>query len=105
LLDEHGREILAYHWHPALAGQERVTYPHLHVGPGAVSMAMLDAAQRSRQHNALRPEFHRLHLPTRRIALEDVIRLAIEQFQVVPANPGWDQVLRDAREHFRATRT
>src|SRR5215211_6915249 len=27
--DEHGREIIAYHWHPSLAGQERIAYPHL----------------------------------------------------------------------------
>lgn len=103
--DERGREILAYHWHPAIAGQERVAYPHLHVGPGAVSMALLDAAQRSPQHNALRPEFHRLHLPTRRIALEDVIRLLVEQFQLPPAIPGWDRVLEEASERFAGNRT
>jgi hypothetical protein len=105
LHDEHGRENIAYHWHPSLAGQDRIAYPHLHVGPGAVNFALLDAAQRSRQHNALRPEFHRLHLPTRRIALEEVIRLTIEQFHAVPAHSRWDDVLQQGTTRFEATRT
>jgi hypothetical protein len=105
ILDEHGREILAYHWHPSLTSQEQVAYPHLHIGPGAVDMALLEAAQRSRQHNPLRSEFHRLHLPTRRIALEDVVRLGIEQFHVRPARADWSCVLQRSREQFEATRT
>jgi hypothetical protein len=103
--DEHGRELFAYHWHPDVAGQEQVSYPHLHIGHGAVDVALLDAAQHSRQHNALRAEFHRLHLPTRRIALEDVIRVTIEQFQVEPARADWSRVLQRSRERFQATRS
>ena len=105
LHDKYGREIMAYHWHPGLAGQVRTAYPHLHVGPGAVELLLLITAQRSPQHNALRAEFHRIHIPTRRIALEDIIRLTIEQFQVVPAPPGWDHTLQTSRDHFTSTRT
>jgi hypothetical protein len=103
--DEHGREILAYHWHPDIAGAERIAYPHLHISHGAVDVGLLNAAQRSRQANALCPEFHRLHLPTRRIALEDVIGLLIEQFQVTPARADWSRVLQRSRERFEVTRT
>jgi len=103
--DEHGREILAYHWHPSLVGQDQVSYPHLHIGHGAVDVALLDAAQRSRQHNALRQEFHHLHLPTQRMALEDVIRLAIEQFRVEPARADWSRTLQESLERFKAVRS
>ena len=53
-----------------------------------VDIALLTTAQLSRQRNALRAEFHRLHLPMRHIALEDVVRFTIEQFQVALALPG-----------------
>jgi hypothetical protein len=65
LSNENEQEILAYHWHPAQ--QSEITFPHLHIGPGV----------------HLDPEsLGEAHLPTGRIAVEDVIRLAIRDFGV-----------------------
>jgi hypothetical protein len=58
----------------------------------------------SPQHNALRAELHDCHLPTRRIALEDVLRLLIEQFGVRPIRSDWGRALHDARASFQRAR-
>lgn len=81
LSDDGGREILAYHWHPNV---EDVAYAHLHVGHGAVRRELLDRLQLSLGHNALRADLAAAHVPTGHIELRTVLRLAIEQFHVVP---------------------
>lgn len=88
LEDEAGREVVAYHWHPAQ--RSRVTAPHMHLGAGA---------------GALRDEFHRAHLPTGRVSLEDVLRLAISEFAVKPLRPDWETILDDALRAFKAWRS
>ena len=77
LSDRDDREIVAYHWHPE--GMSHVTTPHLHLGPAA--------------EVGWRP-LARAHLPTGRIALEEVLRLAIEAFGARALRPDWDAVLR-----------
>jgi hypothetical protein len=101
LRDADGREIFAYHWHPHV---ENVAYPHLHVSHGAVGRDVAPGLQLSTSQNVLQPQLAAAHLPTRRIALEDVLRLLIEQFGVQPARLDWDRALREARESFRADR-
>ena len=77
LSDESAREILAYHWHPE--GPSQVQTPHLHLGPAAeVGRAALLAA----------------HLPTGPVAIQEVLRLAVESFGVEILRRDWDQVLR-----------
>jgi hypothetical protein len=100
--DDDGREIFAYHWHPHV---ERVPYPHLHIGRGAVRREITPDVLLPIGHNALQPFLPGAHLPTRRIALEDFLRLLIEQFHVVPARADWDRTLREARASFQAHRT
>jgi hypothetical protein len=101
LEDQDGREILAYHWHPS-----QPQYPHLHVGPGAVDSQWLAAVERSPQTNALRPDLMGAHLPTGRIALEDVVELVLDQFQVAPKRARhWRQTLTRSRAAFERTRT
>jgi hypothetical protein len=79
LQDERERELLAYHWHPE--SRSRVTWPHLHVGQ-ALALSS------------------RIHLPTGRIFLEDILRLAIEEFGVRPRRMNWETVLRQTRHPF-----
>ncbi|MGI8553416.1 MAG: hypothetical protein ACR2PL_21930 [Dehalococcoidia bacterium] len=55
-----------------------MTTRHIHLGAGAGS---------------LRPELTAAHLPTGWVALQDVLRLAIEAFGVRPLRPDWDAVL------------
>ena len=101
------REILAYHWHPdvRLDDGTPIAYPHLHVNRGAVRLDIADGVRIEPNRNLLRPDLALAHLPTRRIALEDVIRLAIEQFAVAPLRADWDATLRASREAFRHART
>src|SRR6478609_18718 len=59
--DSDEREIVAFQWHPA--GPSSVTTPHLHFGAGArIGYRTLAAC----------------HVPTGRISIEQVLRLAIE---------------------------
>lgn len=76
LQDARDNELLAYHWHPE--GRSRVTQPHLHVGrtPDLPS---------------------RVHLPTGKIGLEDVLQLAIEGFGVAPRRTNWEAIFQQTR--------
>ncbi len=71
-----GQKLLAYHWHPT--GVSRFTAPHLHVrGRVEVGGRALEKA----------------HLPTGIVNLEDIIRLAINDFGAVPLREDWQSVL------------
>lgn len=83
LTDDVGRELFAYHWHPA--GRSRVTWPHLHLGPALGELAT--AATQA-------------HFPTGPVAIEDVLRLAIRWFGVIPLRQDWDAVLDGTRRLF-----
>ena len=88
LQDSEESEIIAYHWHPA--ARSSVTAPHAHLGPGA---------------QARRTDLARAHLPTGRIAIEDVIRLSIVSFGVYPLREDWSEVLDRTQEAFEEWRT
>lgn len=87
LEDDQEREFLIYQWHPQ--GSSPVTYPHLHIG----QMAGLPPRGLITSHT---------HLPTGRIALEDLLRLAIEQLGVHPRRPDWERVLTESQAAFEA---
>lgn len=80
LLTPEDREIIAYHWHPESRGQ--FASPHLHLGPGAL-VARRDLAE--------------AHLPTGRVAFEDLLRLGIEEFGVQALRPDWAAILERTR--------
>jgi hypothetical protein len=71
-----GREILAYHWHPA--GRSPQTRPHLHLGAGAGS---------------LRSELSKAHLGTGFVTPAAVLRLSLESFYVRPRRADWAAIL------------
>jgi hypothetical protein len=88
LLEADEREILIFHWHPE--GQGLITFPHLH----------LQHASRV-QH----PVLQMAHIPTGRVAVEDVIRLTIREFGARPLRDDWDAVLtRTQAAYDRARR-
>ncbi len=89
--DDDGREVLAYHRHPAV---ESAAYPHLHLGHGAVRAQILEQAGLTPAHNALRPDLAGAHLPTAEVTLTQVLRMAIEQFGVEPRRNDWASILR-----------
>ncbi len=72
-----------YHWHTE--GRGHVSNPHRHLGPaGQVRHRPLANA----------------HLPTGDVALQDVLRLAIEEFEAQPLKPDWAEILRRTRRAF-----
>lgn len=79
LHDPDGREIVAYHWHPA--GRGHVTMPHLHLGAGA---------------GRLTPELTTAHLLTGAVTPVAALTLAIEAFGVNPRRPDWAAVFERA---------
>jgi hypothetical protein len=88
LIAKSGQEVLAYHWHPT--GHSNVTYPRLHLYQGAGAL----------QHNLLKA-----HLPTARIAIEDVVRCVITQLGVIPLRNDWEAILAETQEAFQEWRT
>lgn len=86
LLDADEKEILAYHWHP----DGDVAFPHLHIGCGA---------------RAARIELHKAHIPTGRIALEDLLRMAINEFGIEPRRDDWRDVLAKTQAAYEKWRT
>ena len=88
LRDAEDRDIISYHWHPA--GRSDVTFPHRHLGAGA---------RVGHRHLA------NAHLPTGRIALEDVLRLAITAFSVRPLRSDWAEVLDGTQATYEEWRT
>jgi hypothetical protein len=85
---EHGREMFAYHWHPS--ERTAITYPHFHLYQGAGPM---------------REDVRKAHFPTGRIAFEDVLRLLITQFGVLPFRDDWEAILDQTQTGFEDWQT
>lgn len=88
LLNDNEKEILSYHWHP----KEPNTYslPHLHLGSGSTVT-----------HGGLR----KAHLPTGRVAVEDILLLAILHLGVAPRRTDWEEVLNETKAKFEQYKT
>jgi hypothetical protein len=80
-------EILAWHWHP-LTTPGRPD-PHVHI----------------RSEHAHLTGLSDLHIPTGRVAFEEVARFLIGDLGCVPARDDWEAVLDDTLGRFRAYRT
>lgn len=82
-------ELFSYHWHP----EGRIKHPHLHIHPRTAVFA---------------DEFQRAHFQTGRIALEDLLELAVDAFGVLPLPAratDWQSTLNDSRARFLRFRT
>lgn len=85
---ERRTEFVSYHWQPQ--GGAGAPYPHLHIGEAAIGAAIQVGSR----------YLHRMHFPTGRIAVEDVIRLAIVEFGATPLRGDWDIVLTETRAAY-----
>lgn len=83
-------ELLAYHWTPEASASGQTTYPHLHIGA-----AMLSATA-----PVFPGTFHKKHLPTGRVAIESVVRFAIEELGVAPLRRNWRAILERGQRAF-----
>ncbi len=86
-----GSELLAFHWHPESSegGLQVVTSPHLHIGSSVLREQALT----------------KMHIPTGRIALEDVLRLAILDFRARTLDRNWEKRLQETLTEFGSART
>lgn len=95
---EADEEILSFHWTSGVASEndsESVAFPHLHIGPALIGT-----------QPAIRPKnLRKAHIPTGRVSLEAVIRLAIEEFGVTPLHPGWQEILTRTEAAFTRWKT
>lgn len=87
LRDHEDREVIGYHWHP---NGHDIPWPHLHLKHGIGDQ---------------REEFEKAHVPTGRVAIEDVIRLLLLHFSVPPLKSDWATVLGESQEKFERWRT
>jgi hypothetical protein len=100
LLDKNEQRIVAYHWHPDLSIPATYpAFPHLHIG-------------RVFAHPGLPADFRvhasalvRAHLPTERISIESILRLAIRELGVEPLDERWEHVLDETEAAQRRAST
>jgi hypothetical protein len=83
------QEIVGYHWHPD--GISPVKFPHLHLGPGAL-IGLEDLNRRA-------------HLPTGRIAFEDIVEFLVATFGVEPDRTLWQELVEKTRTLFARHKT
>lgn len=82
------QEVIAYQWHPGQGS--RITYPHMHLGSGiGADLGILE----------------KVHIPTGRVALEDVLRFAITELGVEPQRDDWEETLTGTQDKFEEWRT
>lgn len=82
-------EVISWHWHPLTTPSRPA--PHIHVG--------LD-------HPQLGVTLPKLHIPSGRVAFEEVIRFLIDDLAVESKRPErWQEILKESEERFRAFRT
>lgn len=63
-----------------------IAFPHMHIGFGL------------RGHDL--PIDNKAHIPSGRVALEDVVLFAIRELKVKPLRENWEEIIGRARERF-----
>lgn len=89
VLTADGTESVLYHWHPD--GKSHVTRPHMHMGRALLNPSAVIS--------------RKAHMPSGRVALELVVWMLLEEFQVVPARDDAYDVLSECLERFERFRT
>lgn len=81
-------ELIAYHWHPEARGAP--TTPHLHIGKAA---------------GLGYPNLEGSHLPSGRVAVEELLRLAISELGIDARRDDWADVLDETQLAHETWRT
>lgn len=87
ILDLAGRELFAYHWHPT--GVSAVRSPHFH----ASTTPPIVLPGRPGNPNTSELVLSRVHFPTHRIELPELVRFLITELGVGPRRTDWATVL------------
>ena len=90
IMDLAGRELFAYHWHPT--GVSAVRDPHFH----ASSTPPVVVSDRPGNPNTTELALNRVHFPTHRMELTELVRFLITELGVGPRRPDWETVLERA---------
>lgn len=85
--DISGRELFAYHWHPV--GASPVTTLHMHMS----GIPAITIATDERHANSVELPFNRIHFPTHRIELAELVRFLIVELNVSPRRQDWESVV------------
>jgi hypothetical protein len=91
IADADGKDLVGFHFHPDLT-EDPILYPHIH-------------AYANQDPRYLSLNLHRKHIPSGRVALEDVIRWLISELKVKPLRKNWDDVLTKAKARFLEIRS
>jgi len=89
--DADSKDLVGFHFHPDLT-EDPILYPHIH-------------AYAKDDKRFLSLELQRKHIPSGRVALEDVIRWLISELNVKPRRKDWDEVLTKAKARFLEIRS
>jgi hypothetical protein len=87
VLDLTGRELFAYHWHPS--GVSAVRAPHFH----ASSTPSITLPGRPGSSEGTELVLSRIHFPTHRMELAELVRFLIVELGVGPRRSDWEAVL------------
>ena len=87
VLDAEKKDLIGFHYHPEL-DDDPVMHPHIHV--------YADADERFADFN-----LHKRHIPSGRVALEDVIEWLIIELEVKALRSDWRQILQATRKQFK----
>ncbi len=85
--DLNANELFAYHWHPR--GVSNVWTPHLHLS-AARDVHLPSGPER---HGGTELSLGKLHFPTHRIELAQLVRFLIIELEVGPRRSDWERVL------------
>ena len=88
--------LIGWHYHPDL----EVPFAHVHV---------YDRKTEEEKKAGQKPFLlHNMHIPSGRVSLEDVVRFAITELDVLPdkkREQDWEQVLKDTGSRFEANKS
>lgn len=82
--DAEGRELFSWQWHPSLG---EFDMPHIHIGRGVPG------------------DWGKLHVPTGRVAFEDVLLFLIRDYGVRPVREDGREVITESLRRFRSFRS
>ncbi len=91
IFDAQIKELISFHFHPELTA-DPILYPHIHV--------YADDDPRFKQFN-----LHKRHIPSGRVALEDIIDWLISELGVQPIREDWQSILNQTSERFKVKKT
>jgi hypothetical protein len=81
------KDIFCFHWEP----HSKVQYPHMHLGFAAKGHGL--------------PIDNKAHIPSGRVAIEDLVAFLISDMGVKPLKSDWSDIIVVARQKFMETKT